>query len=44
MTQDGLTSTLRRHGIEEYNPLKEKFDPNKHEAVFDFVDEAAVNY
>lgn len=39
MTQEGLVNTLKRHGVNEYNPLKEKFDPNKHEAVFDYEDD-----
>lgn len=39
ITHCGLTHILKRHGIVEYNPIKEKFDPNKHEAVFDYEDE-----
>jgi molecular chaperone GrpE len=39
MTKSGLMNILKKHGIVEYSPLKEKFDPNKHEAVFDYEDE-----
>lgn len=38
MTQGGLLNILKKHGITEYKPLKEKFDPTKHEAVFDYED------
>lgn len=34
MTKDSLVRILGMYGIKEYNPLKEKFDPSKHEAVF----------
>ncbi len=43
MTQKGLLNSLKKHGIELYNPKNEKFDPNKHEAVFDYEDETLVN-
>ena len=33
LTESELAATLRRHGIEEVNPIGEKFDPNLHEAV-----------
>ena len=39
MTKNGLTNVLKKHGVVEYNPLKEEFNPNKHEAVFDYDDE-----
>jgi molecular chaperone GrpE len=39
MTQHGLIETFKKHGLVEYRPLKERFDPNKHEAVFDYEDE-----
>lgn len=42
MTQSGLLRTLNKHGIEMYDPKNEKFDPNKHEAVFDYEDEKLV--
>lgn len=42
MTQKGLLNTLKKHGINLYDPKNEKFDPNKHEAVFDYADENLV--
>jgi len=38
MTQDIMAKTLKKYGIEEYNPLGEKFDPNLHDAVFEYED------
>ena len=34
MTEAELLKTLKRFGVEQMNPLGEKFDPNKHEAIF----------
>lgn len=34
MTKATLIKILGLHGIKEYIPLKERFDPNKHEAIF----------
>ncbi|KAG0327971.1 Mitochondrial matrix cochaperone [Dissophora globulifera] len=34
MTRDELLKTLRRYGVESYNPIDEKFDPNLHQANF----------
>jgi len=34
MTRDELLKTLKRYGIEPYDPLNEKFDPNLHQANF----------
>jgi molecular chaperone GrpE len=34
-----LSHVLKRHGVNEFSPLKEKFDPHKHEAVFDYEDD-----
>ena len=42
MTQKGLLNTLKKHGIVLYDPKNEKFDPNKHEAVFDYEDDKLV--
>jgi molecular chaperone GrpE len=39
MTQKGLLNSLKKHGVVLFDPLNEKFDPNKHEAVFDYDDE-----
>lgn len=33
MTKSSLNRILNFHGVKEYNPLKEKFDPNVHEAL-----------
>ena len=33
-----LLKTLEKHGVTRLNPIKEKFDPNKHEALFDYED------
>ena len=38
MTYRILQKTLRMHGIEELDPLDCKFDPNKHEAMFEVED------
>jgi len=37
-THSILLKVLEKHGVKQINPLKEKFDPNFHEALFDFVD------
>jgi len=42
MTQKGLINNLKKHGVVLYDPKNEKFDPNKHEAVFDYEDDALV--
>ncbi|KAJ3328253.1 Mitochondrial matrix cochaperone [Blyttiomyces sp. JEL0837] len=34
MTRDNLLKTFKRFGIEPYNPVGEKFDPNLHQALF----------
>lgn len=34
MTKNELIKTLGRHGVVEFDPTGEKFDPNKHEAMF----------
>lgn len=41
-TQSVLASALQKHGVTEFNPVNEKFDPNKHDAVFDYLDEDKV--
>ena len=38
MTQNIMEKTFKKFGIEEFNPLGEKFDPNVHEATFEFQD------
>lgn len=34
MTLRQLTQTLERHGVKQYDPTGEKFDPNVHEALY----------
>ena len=34
MTQAQLSQVFKRHGLESIDPKDEKFDPNKHEALF----------
>ncbi|KAI9208497.1 grpE protein-like protein 1 [Polychytrium aggregatum] len=34
MTQDNFLKALKRHGVERFSPLGEKFDPNHHQAMF----------
>lgn len=34
MTDDILMSTLKKHGIERFDPEGEKFNPNEHDATF----------
>lgn len=33
MTDDILLSTLKKHGLERFDPLGQKFNPNEHEAL-----------
>ena len=33
-----LIRILDKHGITQINPVKEKFDPNYHEALYDYED------
>lgn len=37
MTDAQLQSVFKRHGLEQVNPLNEKFNPNYHEALFQQV-------
>ncbi|CCK67993.1 mitochondrial nucleotide exchange factor MGE1 KNAG_0A03050 [Huiozyma naganishii CBS 8797] len=37
MTKEVFENTLRKHGIEKVDPLGEVFDPNKHEATFQYA-------
>ena len=34
MTEGILLSTLKKHGLERFDPINEKFNPNEHEATF----------
>lgn len=37
MTEAQLQNVFKRHGLEQLNPLDEKFNPNLHEALFQQV-------
>lgn len=37
MTEKQLKSVFKRHGLEQVNPIDEKFNPNYHEALFQQV-------
>lgn len=39
MTDTGLTKALQKHGLKKFGQLGEVFDPNKHEALFEYPDE-----
>jgi molecular chaperone GrpE len=34
MTQIELLKTLKRHGVEQINPIDQEFDPNQHQALY----------
>jgi molecular chaperone GrpE len=34
LTEGILMSTLKKHGLERFDPVGEKFNPNEHEATF----------
>lgn len=37
MTKESLLQVFKRHGLEPINPIKEKFNPNFHEALYQKV-------
>lgn len=37
MTEAQLKAVFKRHGLEQVNPIDEKFNPNYHEALFQQV-------
>ncbi len=43
LTQRELLNTLQKHNINIIEPLGEKFDPNKHQAMFEVPDPEAIN-
>ncbi|HFC04570.1 MAG TPA: nucleotide exchange factor GrpE [Rhizobiales bacterium] len=43
LTQRELLNTLQKHNIKIIEPMGEKFDPNKHQAMFEVPDPEAVN-
>lgn len=38
MTDDGLTKAFSKNGLEKFGAPGEKFDPNRHEALFEYPD------
>ncbi len=38
MTNEGLTKAFAKNGLVKYGAVGEKFDPNKHEALFEYPD------
>ncbi|KIZ05737.1 molecular chaperone GrpE [Monoraphidium neglectum] len=38
MTEGVLINVFKKHGVEQYNPAGEKFDPNLHQAMFEVPD------
>lgn len=34
MTENILMNTLKKHGLERFDPIGEKFNPNEHEAMY----------
>mmetsp|Transcript_4574 Transcript_4574/g.8735 ORF Transcript_4574/g.8735 Transcript_4574/m.8735 type:complete len:198 (-) Transcript_4574:9-602(-) len=43
MTRRQLEASFKKFDIEQYSALKEKFDPNKHEALFTYKDPSLPN-
>lgn len=43
MTNDILMNTLKKHGLERFDPTNEKFNPNEHEATFMSAQEGKDN-
>ena len=43
MTSDIMAKTFKKFGVEEYNPMGEKFDTNFHEALYTFEDPEKPN-
>lgn len=44
MTEAQLQNVFKRHGLEQVNPLDEKFNPNLHEALFQQVSQIVQVY
>ena len=43
LTQKELLNTLQKHNITIIEPMGKKFDPNKHQAMFEVPDPEAIN-
>eukprot|EP00565_Helicotheca_tamesis_P000493 CAMPEP_0185724772 /NCGR_PEP_ID=MMETSP1171-20130828/1158_1 /TAXON_ID=374046 /ORGANISM="Helicotheca tamensis, Strain CCMP826" /LENGTH=278 /DNA_ID=CAMNT_0028392703 /DNA_START=34 /DNA_END=870 /DNA_ORIENTATION=- len=41
MTDEGLTKAFAKNGLKKFGEVGEPFDPNKHEALFEYPDEKA---
>ena len=39
MTDDGLNKAFEKNGLKKFGAVGETFDPNKHEALFEYADE-----
>lgn len=39
MTASGLDKSFQKHGLKKFGVVGETFDPNKHEALFEYMDE-----
>lgn len=39
MTDDGLTKAFAKNGLKKFGEPGDKFDPNKHDALFEYVDD-----
>jgi len=40
MTDDGLTKAFQKNGLKKYGDVGDVFDPNLHEALYEYVDES----
>ena len=40
LTERDLLKTLERHGVKKLEPKGERFDPNRHQAMFEIPDES----
>ena len=43
MTERDFLSRLARHGVKKLEPQGARFDPNRHEALFEVPDESVPN-
>mmetsp|Transcript_47405 Transcript_47405/g.57403 ORF Transcript_47405/g.57403 Transcript_47405/m.57403 type:complete len:99 (-) Transcript_47405:138-434(-) len=39
MTDDGLNKAFEKNGLQKFGKVGDKFDPNLHEALFEYPDE-----
>jgi molecular chaperone GrpE len=38
LTERELLKTLDKHGVKKFDPLGERFDPNRHQAMYEIPD------